>query len=626
MATIDNLDIQIAGSAKKANDAIDGLIKNLGRLAASLKIDTSGLEKIGKSLNLREISNGTKNVQSQVQKASKPLSQIAEQYKDLGKGFEVKGSTQQIQKQIDAITNKMAKAKLAKEDFETSGKTNLGGYETAVKNVIKYENQIESLKNQLKSVNKVKIHPDFGNTENLIERMREQIRQSMEGIKIKNPIDLASLSEEDFSTFMRLKSEIEQVGDLANKTGNQIRESVKIPTSSFNYNADAMKAVFGETASGVENWSQAVKKFGVNADTILNQTETKTYELKAKTEQFEQSLKNLQIPPINTNNISVLQRELTKAEAEIEKLRAKLANGITMGKISANVDDKGFRNLHEQITIAEKKAEALRNKIAQVGTSEKKATKGTNDLSNAFNKLKINTSGASNSFNGFGKNLNKTLANIKSVTGSILSAAGIMGGFYAVIRGLKESIDISSQLTEVQNVVDVTFGDMTYKVEDFARTSVEQFGMSELALKQYSSRFQAMGSAMGINSKLIGNANEYLNKQTNGYIALSDSMADVSLNLTKLTADMASFYNMEQKDVSEDLESIFTGQTRPLRQYGLDLTQATLQEWALKNGLDADMKSMSQAEKTMLRYQYVLSQTGAAQNDFARTSGRMRAA
>ena len=45
-----------------------------------------------------------------------------------------------------------------------------------------------------------------------------------------------------------------------------------------------------------------------------------------------------------------------------------------------------------------------------------------------------------------------------------------------------------------------------------------------------------------------------------------------------------------------------------------------MKEWALKNGLDADIDSMSQAQKTMLRYQYVLANTGAAQGDFARTS------
>lgn len=115
-----------------------------------------------------------------------------------------------------------------------------------------------------------------------------------------------------------------------------------------------------------------------------------------------------------------------------------------------------------------------------------------------------------------------------------------------------------------------------------AKTSIQDFGMSELSVKQYSSRFQAMGVAMGFSQK---------------------KMADMSIELTKLTADMASFYDVEQSDVARNLQAIFTGETEPLRKYGLDLTQATLKEWALKNGLDANISSMTQAEKTMLQIQ-----------------------
>lgn len=210
---------------------------------------------------------------------------------------------------------------------------------------------------------------------------------------------------------------------------------------------------------------------------------------------------------------------------------------------------------------------------------------------------------------------------------SAFSLAGAIGKFYAtywmVIRGLglfRNAIDISSDLTEVENVVRTTFGNMEYKVNDFVQNSIEQFGMSELSVKQYASTFQAMGTAMDVGGKQIENANRFLNGATDGYIGLSDSMSDVSLNLTKLTADMASFYDKDQADVAKDLQSVFTGMVVPLRKYGLDLTQATLKEWAMKNGMDADVKSMTQAEKAMLRYQYVLANTTAAQGDFARTA------
>lgn len=208
--------------------------------------------------------------------------------------------------------------------------------------------------------------------------------------------------------------------------------------------------------------------------------------------------------------------------------------------------------------------------------------------------------------------------------------------FFLIIRVLrlfKGAIDTASQLTEVQNVVDVTFGKMSGKLEEFSKNAIKSFGMSELSAKQFASRFQAMGNAMGITGQQVQTAQQKINQfklpdgSIAGYNKMSNSMADMSINLTKLTADMASFYDQSQEDVAKALQSgVMAGMTRPLRQYGLDLTEATLKEWAMKNGLDANIKSMTQAQKAMLRYQYIMANSTAAQRDFARTSGKLCAA
>ena len=165
---------------------------------------------------------------------------------------------------------------------------------------------------------------------------------------------------------------------------------------------------------------------------------------------------------------------------------------------------------------------------------------------------------------------------------------------------------------------------MASKVDDFTKTSIQDFGMSELTVKQISSRFQALGTSVGITSQQVANgtavANKALMSQNNTLYKTTDSMADMSLNLTKLAGDMASFYDVDQADVAKSLQSIFTGTIAPLRRYGLDLTQATLSEWAMKNGLDANIKSMTQAEKVLLRYNYVMANTQAAQQDFSKTA------
>ena len=128
---------------------------------------------------------------------------------------------------------------------------------------------------------------------------------------------------------------------------------------------------------------------------------------------------------------------------------------------------------------------------------------------------------------------------------------------------------------------------------------------------------------MGISGKAVAQASQNIGQLNESYDSSADSMADMSLNLTKLAGDLASFYNVEVDEAAEALNSVFTGQTRSLRRFGLDLTQATLAEWALKNGLDADVQSMSQAEKTVLRYQYVMAQTKTIHGDFALTADKL---
>lgn len=327
-----------------------------------------------------------------------------------------------------------------------------------------------------------------------------------------------------------------------------------------------------------------------------------------------------------TENLPKISKNLLTFIVSLNQLQSLKFDTTGMTSLVASISKLGGKSSTTAITtipLLTKSLMTMMNTLSKAPTVSNNLIQMTNALANLAsqgNKVGIASNKISSGFNLMNRS-------VKSSTGHWRGLASAIGKFYATyflviraIRILGKAVNYSSELTEVQNVVDVTFGKMSGKVEEFSKNSIKQLGMSELSVKQYASRFQAMGSAMGIGGNQIGNANAFLNNKTNGYVGLSDSMADVSLNLTKLTADMASFYDVSQKDVAEDLQAIFTGQTRPLREYGIDLTQATLKEWALKNGLDADISSMSQAEKTMLRYQYVLANTTAAQGDFARTS------
>ena len=159
---------------------------------------------------------------------------------------------------------------------------------------------------------------------------------------------------------------------------------------------------------------------------------------------------------------------------------------------------------------------------------------------------------------------------------------------------------MASDLEEVQNVVDVSFGSMADEVEAFANAAVKSYGMSALTAKRMASTFMAMSNGMDI---------------------AQEAGKNMSLQLTALAGDMASFYNVGQDIAQTALTSIFTGETESLKKFGIVLTETNLEAFALSQGIKKSYQAMSQAEKVALRYNYVLNATKNAQGDFARTSG-----
>ena len=159
---------------------------------------------------------------------------------------------------------------------------------------------------------------------------------------------------------------------------------------------------------------------------------------------------------------------------------------------------------------------------------------------------------------------------------------------------------MASDLEEVQNVVDVSFGSMADEVEAFANAAVRSYGMSALTAKKMASTFMAMSNGMDI---------------------AQEAGKNMSLQLTALAGDMASFYNVGQDIAQTALTSIFTGETESLKKFGIVLTETNLEAFALSQGIKKSYQAMSQAEKVALRYNYVLNATKNAQGDFARTSG-----
>ena len=308
---------------------------------------------------------------------------------------------------------------------------------------------------------------------------------------------------------------------------------------------------------------------------------------------------------INSKQINAAAGSMRQISNSLKGLSGMSASVKGLTELASAIKQLGYQSSTKAIENIPKLAVAMRQLMAELSKAPS-VSRNIIDMTNALAKLS-RTGGAAgtaarsitSSFSGF----SSSASAVTKKSFSLASAIGkVYATYWALFRGfklLRDAIDISSSLTEVENVVRQTFGQYESLINNFAKTSIEKFGMSELSAKQFASRFQAMGTALDIPQ---------------------GKMAKMSIRLTELAGDMASFYDVSQEDIAKSLQSVFSGTTAPMRRYGIDLTQATLKEWALKQGLDANISSMTQAQKAMLRYQYVLAHTTNITGDFARTA------
>ena len=262
------------------------------------------------------------------------------------------------------------------------------------------------------------------------------------------------------------------------------------------------------------------------------------------------------------NNIeklsSIKSADLTNAAISINRISKSVSSlsnvNITGGadkiaELATGIAKLGYSSSTKAIENIPKLARAMRDLVSTLSKAPR-VSQNLIDMTNALANLSRTGASSGRAANALSGALNTYSTSSKKASHHTFSLAGAIGKLYATywllfraMGKVKQSIDIAGDLAEVQNVVNETFGDYAYLVDKVAETSIADLGMSELTLKQISSRYQAMGTAMGF---------------------AQGKMANMSIELTELAANMASFYNVEQEDVAKDLESIFTGETRPL--------------------------------------------------------------
>ena len=187
----------------------------------------------------------------------------------------------------------------------------------------------------------------------------------------------------------------------------------------------------------------------------------------------------------------------------------------------------------------------------------------------------------------------KSMSSFWGTTKAILASGAIQKGLSMISSVGKEAVETASDLVEVQNVVDQTFGASAASIDAWAKTTAGSYGLSELQAKQFTGYLGSMLQTSGIDQA---------------------QSAEMAKNLAGLAGDLASFYNIGIEDAYRKLQSGMAGEREPLLRYGLDLGADSIGEY-----VGAELKDMTNAERYQARYDYLMNATKTIQGDFART-------
>ena len=417
-------------------------------------------------------------------------------------------------------------------------------------------------------------------------------------------------------------------------------QSLQIPVE---INLKTKKEDFDKLTSKLENKGIAVKLTVTNEE-LKNFRETIQKKFSNKNNSVSIGL------TVNTTTVKELRREIQKKLTK----PINIPLSVTEGQVN-KIRNQIQRASREPITVSvQASTESLRRVREQIsGLGSQQQGSGSSSNVNAFSQLlsRFTNLGGTGALSGVtssigkiavplgfitsgfslvtkkGENFFKTTAKVAQATVNVITkiannikkVVSVVGGAVnnikskfnilnsTLARGLsltalvavgKKGLELSSDLAEVQNVVETTFGKSSNIINEFAESALKNFGLTELQAKKYVSTLGAIAKASGESD---------------------EATLQMSTNLTKLTADVASFFNYDYDTAFNKIRSGLTGETEPLKDLGVVMTVANLEQYRLAQGIQTSYSAMSSAEQMALRYNYIMQALTDTQGDFNKT-------
>ncbi|WP_454113497.1 phage tail protein [Microbacterium maritypicum] len=309
-----------------------------------------------------------------------------------------------------------------------------------------------------------------------------------------------------------------------------------------------------------------------------------------------------------------LEADVAKASRALSAARLKEQDSVGKVRVAQaqlNEANKKYTSDSSQVIRAQ---ERLATASRQLETAHEGTEKATDDLKRSQGELARAADRAGDELaeagnrgvTGFRSNV---VGGVKSFAGPLVAAFAALGIGNIVadaFRGAKDfvlgSIDIASDLSESVNAVQVAYGDAADEVLKLGENSAQAFGLSKRDLNGYATQFSSFVTTIaGAGGDVAGTLQTLVGRGT----------------------DFASVFNTDVSEALRLFQSGLAGETEPLRKYGIDLSAATVEAYALANGIGDGVGALTEAEKVQARYGSLLEQTAKVQGDFANTSSEL---
>lgn len=309
-----------------------------------------------------------------------------------------------------------------------------------------------------------------------------------------------------------------------------------------------------------------------------------------------------------------LESDVAKTSRALSAARLKEQDAIGKVRVAQaqlnEVNKKYERDSSQVIRAQERLAAASR----QLGTAHEGTERATDDLKRSQSELARAADRAGDELseagtrgvNGFRSNV---VGGVKSFALPLIGAFAALGIGNIVAEAFNDAkdfivgtVDIASDLNESINAVAVSYGDAADEVLKLGENSAKTFGLSQGDLNAYATQFSAFVKTIaGDGGDVVGTLDTLIGRGT----------------------DFASVFNLDVSEALGLFQSGLAGETEPLRRYGIDLSAAAVEAYALANGIGDGNSELTEAQKQQARYGALLEQTNAVQGDFINTSDEL---